>query len=260
MYVESGDMLLELQGEPVELLTKEFVVINTEIPHGILGVSVNCRVNNCEFFFQPASVVIGSTIDVVKHINQSAWPLSYGAPWLKCRDSGYVGSTMRELIEELDGTLDDPLGQELMLRLDFWRVIIYISRMIASSGDTTDLANWHVNKAVSYIRTNYHRPDLTVAELSDYLQLNRSHVSRIFREVTGDTPSEYIASHRINIAKKLLATTDLPIIDICQEIGINSEQYFSRLFSKRVGISPRTFRRSREVISAWPPDTSDSTS
>lgn len=254
MYVEHGEMSVEVEGEAVHLQTREFVVINTEIPHGILSVSKNCRVINCEFFFQPSERVVGSTLDVVQYLNPSAWPFRGGDTWVIGRDTGYLGATLRELIEELNGTLDDPLGQELLLRLNFWRLIIYLSRMISHSHNITDLTNWHVNRAVSYIRANYHRPELSVAELSEYLQLNRSHVSRIFKEITGKTPSEFISSYRISIAKKLLATTDMSIIDICQEIGISSEQYFSRLFSKKVGISPRSFRRSREVLSAWPPD------
>jgi AraC-like DNA-binding protein len=73
---------------------------------------------------------------------------------------------------------------------------------------------------------------LTVAELRDAVRLS-----------TGSTPQEVILTTRLNVAKALLAETDLPVAAIARDVGYDDPAYFSRLFTARVGQPPRTFRR-----------------
>ncbi|WP_344115709.1 AraC family transcriptional regulator [Kribbella alba] len=63
------------------------------------------------------------------------------------------------------------------------------------------------------------------------------------RRATGSTPQEVVLTARLNEAKALLAESDLPVATIAREVGYDDPAYFSRLFSARVGQSPREFRR-----------------
>jgi AraC-like DNA-binding protein len=84
---------------------------------------------------------------------------------------------------------------------------------------------------------------LTVAELREAVRLS-----------TGSTPQEVILTTRLNVAKSLLAETDLPVAAIAREVGYDDPAYFRRLFTARVGQPPRTFRRigsPREPISSF---------
>ena len=63
------------------------------------------------------------------------------------------------------------------------------------------------------------------------------------RSAAGVTPQEVILTTRLNTAKALLAETDAPVAAIAREVGYEDPAYFSRLFTSRVGQSPRAFRR-----------------
>lgn len=103
--------------------------------------------------------------------------------------------------------------------------------------DTTDL----VSMAVRYMNENIER-QLTLAELSKYIGYSTSQFSLIFKTKTGHSPLNYFNMLKIQRACQLLETTDLKINQICSKVGIDDSYYFSRLFSKIVGISPRKYR------------------
>ena len=63
-----------------------------------------------------------------------------------------------------------------------------------------------------------------------------------FKEWAGESPKEYKNRIRINVAKSMLENSDLLISDIAFRVGFDDPYYFSRIFKKIVGASPRTFR------------------
>lgn len=76
---------------------------------------------------------------------------------------------------------------------------------------------------------------------------NRTTLNQRFRKVTGLTVMEYLLEKRISLAKSDLAFTDLPVAEIAERVGIPEPTYFGRVFLKKVGCTPLTFRRkSRE--------------
>ncbi len=84
--------------------------------------------------------------------------------------------------------------------------------------------------------------DLTLTVISDYVNYNSSYVSRLFKQTTGLSLSEYISQCRLNKAKELLSQTNDTVQVIAQKVGFDTSQYFSMVFRKAVGISPRDFR------------------
>jgi AraC-like DNA-binding protein len=75
------------------------------------------------------------------------------------------------------------------------------------------------------------------------LGLSLAELREAVRRATGSTPQEVVLTARLNEAKTLLAESDLPVAAIARQIGYDDPAYFSRLFSARVGQSPRAFRR-----------------
>jgi len=69
-----------------------------------------------------------------------------------------------------------------------------------------------------------------------------NHFSTIFSQETGETFIEYLTGVRINKSKELLLTTALRSADIAYEVGFGDSHYFSFIFKKHTGISPREFR------------------
>ncbi len=75
------------------------------------------------------------------------------------------------------------------------------------------------------------------------MYVSESYLIRKFKQKTGQTPTQYITSLRLEAAKRLLAKKDMPIEEISRNIGFESAKYFSRLFKKRHGVSPTDFRK-----------------
>jgi len=73
--------------------------------------------------------------------------------------------------------------------------------------------------------------------------MSQYHFSRLFKRECGYSPHEYIILVRINRAKHLLKTTDLPVKIIAQNVGYQNVTTFTNAFSNRVGLSPSAFRR-----------------
>ncbi|WP_051477679.1 helix-turn-helix domain-containing protein [Aquimarina pacifica] len=84
--------------------------------------------------------------------------------------------------------------------------------------------------------------NLSVQELAKLCNMSLSSFKRAFRNFFNDSPNNYINTQKINKAKELLLVSELSISDIAYETGFNDPQYFTRLFKKRIGLSPTEFR------------------
>jgi len=96
-------------------------------------------------------------------------------------------------------------------------------------------------RARTYIDCHYHSP-ITVEQVSREAAFSLYHFIRLFRSVYKQTPHQYLTRQRIEKAKELLRTSDLPITEICMEVGFESLGSFSTLFRNVVGLSPSVYR------------------
>jgi len=88
-----------------------------------------------------------------------------------------------------------------------------------------------IQNALNYIDFNLTEP-LSLKHISGITSVNASYLSAQFKKETGSTITDYINHKRIESSLMLLATTDLPVYVIAEKVGINDENYFSRLFKK----------------------------
>ena len=84
---------------------------------------------------------------------------------------------------------------------------------------------------------------LTVTGLAEIAKMSVCYFCRVFKNVTGVTPTRYIGEYRANRAEILLLTTGLPLSEIAQATGFGDECYFSRRFSDIKGVPPSEVRR-----------------
>lgn len=105
-----------------------------------------------------------------------------------------------------------------------------------------------VRKTITYINADL-SADLSLKFLAAQLNVNASYLSSLFSKETGVTLTEYVNSKRIALAQKLLRGTDLPIQSITMQCGISDMYYFSRMFKRITGMTPRTYREKTEFPS-----------
>lgn len=84
--------------------------------------------------------------------------------------------------------------------------------------------------------------NITVSDIAEALHFNPQYLMRVFKKKTDMSIVEYITKTRLEMAQKILTETNLPIQEIAAMVGYSDYAYFTRVFKKETGYSPRHFR------------------
>lgn len=98
-----------------------------------------------------------------------------------------------------------------------------------------------VDAAIHFMKENLERR-ITLQDILDYVGYSSTHFSTLFKRQVGGSPLAYFNRLKIEQACHMLQTTNLHINQICYKVGIEDSLYFSRLFSKMMGMSPSDYR------------------
>lgn len=174
--------------------------------------------------------------------------------WVKPSD--FVGS-MDDFFKEAGKTYRNVLEQEQenMKRLkayysypalavwqaEFMEWLLALHEQINSRFDSNKNRQ-KIKQAIAYIQENYDR-DLNMAVVSNHISMNYSLFSYLFKEYTGSNFVNYLKGIRMEEAKRLLAETDLRIIEISAKIGYENEKHFMKTFKASCGVSPSEYRK-----------------
>lgn len=98
-----------------------------------------------------------------------------------------------------------------------------------------------IKKAILYISEHFNTP-LTLEDVASYVHLHPSYFSTLFKQVTGSSYKEYLNMVRVEESKRLLSATDFSILNIAIAVGFEDQSYFSKVFKKYTGQTPKQFR------------------
>jgi signal transduction histidine kinase/CheY-like chemotaxis protein/ligand-binding sensor domain-containing protein len=112
-----------------------------------------------------------------------------------------------------------------------------VSHVPQDAGWLTDLR--------SYIENRLDDPDLSGADLEQFLAMSRSQLQRKLQSVLGMSPRKLVNEVRLKTAACRLRETDAPISAIAYDCGFRDPKYFGRVFKERFGAAPRTWREQR---------------
>ncbi|MGG1515607.1 helix-turn-helix domain-containing protein [Paenibacillus oryzisoli] len=99
-----------------------------------------------------------------------------------------------------------------------------------------------VKQAIRFIEESY-MGVCGLAEVAAHVHLNPSYFSNLFKKETGESITGYIQNLRVQKAKLLLKSTDMKIFEISEATGFNDSNYFTHLFNKIAGVSPKEYRK-----------------
>ena len=150
-----------------------------------------------------------------------------------------------KFIDSLDFYFENPsLVNEDLLELKIKELILLLVQT-KNVNSIVELITELYTPRTSILREviHLHRySNLTVEELAKLCQMSLSSFKREFKKQFNDTPSNYINTEKLKKAKELLSLADLSISDIAYEVGFNDPLYFTRLFKRKEGIPPSTYR------------------
>jgi AraC family transcriptional regulator len=108
---------------------------------------------------------------------------------------------------------------------------------------TGGLSPSKLRRTTAYIQEHLEH-DLPLVTLAAVGQTSPAHFARLFKHATGLAPHQYVITCRMEQAKRLLAETDMPLIEIGAQVGCADQSHFTALFRKHVALTPKAYRDS----------------
>lgn len=105
----------------------------------------------------------------------------------------------------------------------------------------------YVKHAIEYMYHHY-REKIRINELAEYIGVNRSYLTNMFKKNIGCSPQEYLVNLRIEQAKDLLRHTQKSISTVAEEVGYHDQLAFSKIFKQRCHMSPRAYREQENKV------------
>ncbi|MBS4174460.1 response regulator [Bacillus sp. FJAT-49736] len=99
-------------------------------------------------------------------------------------------------------------------------------------------------KAREYIMEHFNK-NITLEEVAEYVELSPYHFSKLFKEKYGVNFIDYVTDLRIEQAKKEMLNTNKSLKEICFNVGYKDPNYFSRVFKKKTGVAPTSYRSTK---------------
>ena len=111
-----------------------------------------------------------------------------------------------------------------------------------SDGATSLNYNSKIIQVIQYINSKF-LMDMSLGELSKKFSVSIPYLSKMIKKITGMTFTDYLHELRIEMACSLLVSTRMNILEVSEESGYSSYKTFSRVFLKKKGVSPSTYRK-----------------
>lgn len=121
---------------------------------------------------------------------------------------------------------------------------LMIEQICTDHAHATSAKEEYVFKAITYINENYVNPKLSLKQVSEHVHLHFNYFSQIFKKVTGSTFNYYLNLFRVQRACQLLITEKKAVNEIAEEVGFFDPLYFSKVFKKYMGCSPKHYASS----------------
>lgn len=119
---------------------------------------------------------------------------------------------------------------------------VYGEIPLSTTRRTSALSKWRLKRAVEFIETHLDAP-VALADVAGAAGLSCMHFAAQFRAATGVRPHEYLLRRRIARAQTMLATTDVPIVELALAVGFSSQAHFTVVFKRISGLTPLRWRQ-----------------
>ena len=175
-------------------------------------------------------------------------------------DSGFIVPIIHSFFENVIGFCEGLIEEFTHQRDWYWscrgrsyfmELIIALERMYSMMeygkvDDNDTIKQWfkipQLHDAMLYIEGHYMN-DITLDDICTAGNISHTTLTRIIKEKIGMSASQYLYYYRVQIAKKQLEFTDVPIKDIAARTGFKTVQHFNRTFTKLIGETPAGFRK-----------------
>lgn len=164
---------------------------------------------------------------------------------------------LRPLVEDyiLKYAQDDAYTQYYRLNV-LELILVELCRALEGRGGRRDGAMYSeieksrlIKSIIAYINEHYWE-DIHLDSIAHQFWVSPSYLSRQFKSKVGVNITRFITERRVQMAQKLLITSDLNITEIALRLGFKNANYFNTVFNKSQGMSPREYRKRKQISGA----------
>lgn len=152
-----------------------------------------------------------------------------------------AGRAVAELTDLMLGAITSFVRSPEQATSYVWAALWRVATLAQTGAD--DPARTKITPVLAHIESRLAQP-LPVAELAAIAAVSPTHLTRLFRQVTGETVVGYVRRRRLAQAEHLLRNTTLPVASVARSVGIGDLQAFNKACRVELGASPRAVRTS----------------
>ncbi len=221
-HINDGQMFLEYDDQHYELTADSMFIIDCQRPHRYYaGDYVN---------FVWAHMAGGDSLEICHDIIDKFGPVVRNA------HSSVIKENLMSIISHFRND-QVPSGYQISADLYSCLCHFYPQSHVDVRMDKNEL----INVSIEFMKFNL-AADINLDSIAGSVHLSKHYFSRLFRQHTGTSPYDYLIKLRMDLAKHLLTTTDLPVHEVAYQVGYKSDMGFSIAFTEKVGCPPGQYR------------------
>ncbi|MBQ8526177.1 MAG: AraC family transcriptional regulator [Clostridia bacterium] len=132
-------------------------------------------------------------------------------------------------------------GAVMHENLRFSSLLYEAMSVIVDEDESEKSENIYLTTAVRYIKAHYYE-DITVEQISSHVGISRKYLFSVFKNSLGVSPKDYIVDYRMKKACQLFNDRQLSVGNVAYSVGYKDPLTFSRMFKKKLGLSPTDYR------------------
>ena len=237
-FITHGNGIMEIDSIDVSVKEGDLIIINPNCPH--TEKSSYNRMDQLEYIVFAINNLALANKSLPTLNGDDPNPTYYKIMNLN-NNKSVILYYLNTLVHEVE---EKQANYELACKSILTLFIIYISRNTESTlliADNPEKLNIECVKIKNYIDSHYSE-NITLDILSNLSYVNKFHLVHLFTKQMGISPINYLINKRIEESKNLLTTTNYSIRDISTIVGFSNSSYFSQMFKKFTGDSPRTYK------------------
>ncbi len=245
--VVNGYGIHNVLGQAIPCKAGDIYVLNSNVPHRYFAAEDGEGMTVRRLLFDPKD-----WFD--EDISQTTSPKFCYGVFLENPIAAYAMLTQRMLDRIL--SLCDAVTIEILEKKSEWHNAVksYLSLIMISlrryvnaaikNIPNTDPVIWNpVSAAIALVNENYGDPNMTLEHIAESFYISKSHLSRLFKQLTGESFSDYLRKVRLAGACALLVDTDMTVEEIIKKCGMRDTTSFYKVFSEYTGMTPNNYRK-----------------
>ncbi len=247
-YVDSGEGVHEIAGGSVSRISKgDLVLFNSGVAHGYrVEPPDSLVIYNCLFDPAVLDASVSPSDDFIRIVydfllESSPVPGEEQKPYILLRGAEPVAGIIKDMFREYT---EKQNGYAKINAANLTRLLITVFRLKRSTAESASGAykGAIAESAVRYIK-EFYAEDISCEKLAARAFVSTGYFHKIFKDVTGETPVEYIRSVRLTEAARLLQETGCSVRNAAEAVGYSDMKYFYEVFRNRFGCSPGEYKK-----------------